>query len=296
MRDILRGLGELTRAYMLRSLRSKTALFWNFAFPLFWLFLFAYVIGDGTSRGVTYLMPGLFTITIVAISFAGVSYRLISEREQGILRRYRATPVRALTIVLANSVTSLAVLAMSLLLLGAVAWLLFGIRIATTPLDLAVVLLFGALAFVPLGLVVGSVSPSQKATPAIANAIFFPLVFVSGAAIPFSLLPGWIQEVGRFVPATYLVEALQGVMVRGESVWSMRDPTLVLVATAAVGAAISALVFRWESREPVSRRRVALAAGLAAVLCVGTARLSPPLDIAREPGPFGERFEEQLRR
>ncbi|MDX1579703.1 MAG: ABC transporter permease, partial [Gemmatimonadota bacterium] len=102
----LRGTAALSRAYLLRSVRSRTSLFWNFAFPLLWLFVFGYVFAGGTTEGVAYLLPGLFVITILAISFAGVSYRLVNERERGTLRRYRVTPVRAPAIVLSTALAA----------------------------------------------------------------------------------------------------------------------------------------------------------------------------------------------
>ncbi|MFB6241025.1 MAG: ABC transporter permease, partial [Gemmatimonadota bacterium] len=118
-----RGLLALTRAYLLDAFRSKTSLFWNFAFPLFFLFAFALGFADGDAEAVTHLMPGLFTLTIVAISFAGVSYRLIGDREHEVLRRYRTTPVRAGTVVAANAQAALVVLAVALALLAATALL-----------------------------------------------------------------------------------------------------------------------------------------------------------------------------
>lgn len=290
----LRGLGELARAYLLQTFRSKTSLFWNFAFPLIWLFLFAFIFGGGSANGVTAMMPGLFAITILAISFAGVSYRLIAEREKGITRRYRATPVRAVTIVLANSSATLVILTIALLLLAGVAWLLFGLRVEGSGPALAFVLLVGAVAFVPLGLVLGSVAPDMRSAPAVANAIFFPLIFLCGAAIPFGLLPEWVQTVGRAIPATYLVEAIDGVMVRGESPGKLAGSLLVLLLTAGVGAVSSSVLFRWESREPVDRRRLGAVLGSLLLFCVGVGWLGPPLGIAGEGEELRERMEERL--
>jgi len=66
----LRGLGPLTRAYLLQSFRSRAAIFWNLVFPMAWLFLFGFVFYRGNQ---TLMMPGLFTITLISGSFFGVS-------------------------------------------------------------------------------------------------------------------------------------------------------------------------------------------------------------------------------
>lgn len=285
MSGLLRGTGALCRAYLLRSFRSRTSLFWNFAFPLVWLFVFGFIFGGGTAEGTGFLMPGIFAITILAISFAGVSYRLVNERERGTLRRYRVTPVRAPAVVLATAASSLALLAVSLLLLAVTAWIVFHVPVAGGVGGVALVLAAGALAFVPLGLVVGSVAPSTDSAPAINNAIFFPLIFVTGAALPFSMLPGWVQTLGAALPPTYLVEALQAVMVRGETVADVGGELVVLAATGVAGAACSSLLFRWESDDRIGRRRaLAVTAGLA-LLCLVVGWLGPELGMAEGAGP-----------
>lgn len=296
MRGVMipRGLVALTRAYLLDAFRSKTSLFWNFAFPLFFLFAFAVGLAGGRSDAVTYLMPGLFTLTIVAISFAGVSYRLIADREKQVLRRYRTTPVGAGTVVTANAGASMVVLAVALLLLAATALVAFHISVAGGILQLLAVLVAGAAAFVPLGLILGSLTSSMRTAPAVTNAIFFPLIFVSGAAVPFAMLPGWVQEVGRFVPATYLVEALQAVMVRGESWASLGAPLAILACTGIVGSGLSAWLFRWESREPVDRRRLLVGSAILCLFLAGLGWLGPPLEIARDAGPLEEQVRDRM--
>lgn len=287
MRGLLRGTGALARAYLLRSFRSRTSLFWNFAFPLVWLFVFGFIFEGGSSEGTGFLMPGIFAITILAISFAGVSYRLVNERERGTLRRYRVTPVRAPAVVLATAASSLVLLAVSLLLLAATAWLVFDVPAAGGVAGVVLVLAAGSLAFVPLGLVVGSVAPGTDSAPAINNAIFFPLIFVTGAALPFSMLPGWVQAVGAALPPTYLVEALQAVMVRGEPLGAVGGEMIVLAATGVVGALASSLLFRWESDDRIGREAgLGVAAGLL-LLCLAVGWLGPDLGMAEEAHPAG---------
>lgn len=286
----LRGAGALTRSHLLRSLRSRTALFWNFAFPLVWLFVFGAVFAGGTARGTGFLMPGLYAITVLAISFAGASYRMVNERERGTLRRYRVTPVRAPAVVSAAAASSAVLLAASLLLMGVTAWLAFGTAPGGALAGTVVVLAAGSVAFVPLGLTVGCAAPSTESAPAINNAIFFPLLFVTGAALPFSMLPAWVREAGRALPPTYLVEALQAVLVRGEGLGAVRAEIAVLLATGAVGAAAASLLFRWEAGEPVDRRRLAAALAALALLCAAVWWVGPELAMAEQAHPEGIRM------
>lgn len=279
----LRGLGPLTRAALLQSFRSRTALFWNVLFPLVWLFLFGYIFGQGDPARVSLLMPGLFTITLISGAFFGVSYLMVSERETGILRRYRVTPVNAATIVLANSFRALTMLALSVTIQASVGYLAFGYTIKGSLLVMALMMGLGAVAFVPLGLIVGSVAQDMRTAPAISNLLFFPLVFGSGAAFPYWMLPDWVQAIGRLVPSSYLVEALQGVMLRGEGLVDLLAPAGVLLLTAAVGAGLNSLLFRWESSEPVNRRGLLIALLVLLAVLLAAAATTPAFQMISAP-------------
>lgn len=256
----LHGVLELSRAYLLQTMRSRAALVWTLAFPQVWLFLFALIYRD-TPGGMSGALPGLLVITSFSGSFFGASYTLVAEREQGILRRFWVTPASALTIVAANSIRALFTVTISLIFQCLIAWLVLDVDFGTSPLVVAVVLVFGVVAFVPLGLIMGSVAKDMRSAPAIGNLLFFPMIFLSGAALPIQMLPGWLQAFGRILPTTYLVDALRGVMVQGETLGQQWVSFGVLLLSGVVAFAANGLLFRWESTEPLGARRVAMALG-----------------------------------
>jgi ABC-2 type transport system permease protein len=255
-----RGVLELSRAYLLQTLRSRSALIWTLAFPQVWLFLFA-LIYRSVPGGISERLPGLLTITAFSGSFFGVAYTLVTEREQGILRRFWVTPATASTVVAANAVRSLATVTASLIMQGLVAWLVLDVEFGARLAVVAVVLGFGVWAFVPLGLIMGSSAKDMRSAPAIGNLIFFPMIFLSGAALPTELLPGWLQVFGRMLPTTYLVQALDGVMVQQQSLLQQAAPLAVLLISGVVSFGFNSLLFRWESTQPLGAKRVAAAVG-----------------------------------
>ena len=94
--------------------------------------------------------------------------------------------------------------------------LLFGMQMAGSWPTLFGAYLCGACALVPMGLLVGSTARDIRTAPAIANLLFFPMMFLSGSAMPFALLPEGVQRFARLLPTTYLNETYSGVIVRGE--------------------------------------------------------------------------------
>ncbi|MED5559485.1 MAG: ABC transporter permease, partial [Acidobacteriota bacterium] len=166
--SFIRGTLELSRAYLLKTMRSRSALIWTLLFPQVWLFLFALVFRN-LPGGMSTRMPGLFTITAFSGAFFGVAYSLVTEREQGILRRIWVTPATATMVVIGNAVRSLVTVAASLFMQGLLARLVLGVDFGPAVWRVAVVLTFGVWAFVPLGLIMGSAAKDMRSAPAISN-------------------------------------------------------------------------------------------------------------------------------
>ncbi len=282
MSSFLKSTQALYMGNLLTYRRSRTAIYWSLAFPLFFLLIFGLAFGHN-AKDLTQLMPGLFTITLISGSMFGVSIRMVTERENGILRRHRLTPVSPISVVLAHGGMAITTLLLSLIVQGIVAHLVFGFTLQGSILSLLIVLLLGGLALVPIGLVVGSVARDSKVAPAMTNFLFFPLMFLSGAAIPFAFLPPWMQRVGRLVPTTYIVESLQGVIVRGVSAFHLGVPVIMLLLTSVIGVTVNALLFRWESTEPVRFKRLGLAVLVLGVIYGLAFVFGPALHIATKP-------------
>jgi ABC-2 type transport system permease protein len=273
----LRGTLALFRGFLTEAARSKASLFWTFAFPLLFLFVFGFIFGGGRPNGIAYLLPGLLTISVMSGSFFGVAFRMVVARENGVLRRLRVTPVSSLAVVLAYGLVALALLAVTLLLQIAVAKAVWRFTSAGSWGTFVIVALAGFFAFVPLGLFVGSAARDMRSAPPIANLIFFPMMFVSGAAVPFAILPPFLQAAGRVLPSSWLVEGLQGVLVRGEGLAALAAPVAVLVVTGLTGLGMNSLLFRWESAEPLDRKKLVLAVAGLALLLLAVGVLAPPL-------------------
>ena len=94
---------------------------------------------------------------------------------------------------------------------------LYGMPIPDRPISLIVFLAIGALAFRSIGLIVAAVSNSMAESNVLVQLLYMPMMFLSGAAIPAAMLPRWTQTVAQFMPASYLVSGMQGILTQHES-------------------------------------------------------------------------------
>lgn len=277
-----------TIALMLAQLteirRSKTALFWMTAFPIGFLLLFGFVMARGDARMTAFMMPGLLTTTLMSGSLFGIAFPLVQQRENGLLRRLRVTPLPAAAVAIAHGICAVITGFISLLILMTLSRLIFGMQMAGSWPALIGAYLCGACALVPLGLLVGSTARDIRTAPAIANLIFFPMMFLSGSAMPFAVLPDGVKRFARMLPTTYLNETYSGVIVRGEGLWTLAGSLAVLVAIGVVGVVLASMLFRWEGTEPIPRRSLAIIAA-ALVLTLGvSAAAAPAFRMGELPG------------
>ena len=272
---MLRSALALIRAQLTEVRRSRTALFWMTAFPLGFLLLFGYVMARGDGRVMAFMMPGLLTTTLMSGSLFGVAIPLVQQRETGLLRRLQVTPAPAAAIAIAHGATAIMTGLISLIVLMILARLLFGMEMAGSWVTLLGAYLCGACALVPMGLLVGSTARDMRTAPAIANLLFFPLMFLSGSSFPFAMLPEGVKRFARVLPTTYLNEVYTGVIVRGESLWSLAGSLAVLLAFGAVGMVLTSMLFRWEGTAPIPRRSLAMIA-IAFSLTLGVSALAAP--------------------
>jgi ABC-2 type transport system permease protein len=250
------------------AFRDRQAIFWSYLFPLFFLFLFCSVFARGRAEMVINLLPGLLCISAMSAGFFGMSIVLVMMRERGLLRRYNLAPIGPWMIISSQMVSSLVISLSALLLQIALAKILYKIEIADGIAAMLVMLTAGSLAFLALGFIIASVAENVKTAQLMANLLFFPLMFLGGAAFPLQFLPSKLQNLSRLLPSNYLVDGLYRVMKEGAGLGANVKNLGVLILSIAVSLLIAAKLFRWDSREPMPPRQKAWVAAVALVFVV----------------------------
>ncbi len=247
----MRGLGKLTLYNLKLYLREPMASFFTLLYAPMMLVLFGSIYGNEPSpmfggRGtVDVSVPAYIALVIVTVGLISIPIGTASRRETGVLRRFRATPLRPLTYLVADVAVYFAVTALGVLLLVATGKIGFHLKFQGNVLSVALGFILGMSAFTALGYVVAGLSPSGRAAQAIGMFVAFPFMFLSGATVPLEALPAGVRSVAQFIPLTHVVTLLRGLWTGGS--WgSFGKEIAVLVGVLVVGVAVSAQTFRWE--------------------------------------------------
>ncbi len=240
----------LTANELRLAFRDKQVLFFNYAFPLIFFFLLSAMLhAERGGSTISVIVTNVLVIGILGNGFFGAGIRAVQEREQNILRRFKVAPISPLPILGASLTTGLLLFIPAILLTVGLARGIYGMPIPDRPFSLIVFLAVGALAFRSIGLIVAAVSNSMAESNVLVQLLYMPMMFLSGAAIPASLLPRWTQTVAQFMPAAYLVSGMQGILTQHESLAGNWKAAGALVITLCLAIFVAMRLFRWEKDE-----------------------------------------------
>jgi ABC-2 type transport system permease protein len=205
-------------------------------------------VEDESLQPIQYIAPGMIGYGIAVGAVFGAALTLISWREKKLLRRLRLAPVSTSVVVGSRVVVSLGVAIGQLILFVGISLLPFlGLQLNGAWYMAVPLVIAGTLAFLAIGLLVGSIAKTAEGGSGLANLITLPMAFLSGAFIPLEAAPAWLLAVSKFMPMGYLVEGMKDVMVRGEGASAALLPIGILLTFAAVVSFIATRVFRWDA-------------------------------------------------
>jgi ABC-2 type transport system permease protein len=205
--------------YDLRAFfRNRQARFFTLALPVLFLVIFASIFG-GSHRTVSvaggqidtsvYYVPGIIALGIIAAAFVNLVVTVTAQRETGVLKRRRATPVPAVAVITGRALTAVVVALAITSVLLVIGWVAYGAQVpARTAPALTVTVVVGALAFCCLGYALASVIRNEDAAQPVTQAVMLPLYFISGVFVAVTVLPSWLVNVADLFPVRHLAAAL----------------------------------------------------------------------------------------
>ncbi len=230
--------------------RNPQSAFFTFAFPVVIIVIFGVLFGSGSGSSYFYGLSALqyYVPTIAAVSVLGSCYSqlaivLAARRQDGILKRVRATPLPAWAYFLGLLAHCVLVSVVDVALIVGIGRL-FGVPLPTGWLAIAVTLVLGAASFCALGVAVASLIRNSEAAPAVVQLVLFPLLFVSGTYMPIH--SGVLNRISGALPVRPFNQALLGLFAQHTGLdWKNLG---VLLAWGAAGALIAIRRFRWVPR------------------------------------------------
>jgi len=231
-------------------LREKAALVGVFGLPVALVIGFGLIPGfsdpqKGLSgqRGTEYIAALGVAIVLASLGLTGVPTVIGQYRQRGILRRLAVTPVRPLTLLVADLAVWAASAVLSVALVVAVVRIAFHVPVPAAAGWFIAALLLGITSLCALGMLAAAVAPTARGAAGIGWLLFFPNMFLAGVYVPTEEMSPTMRQIGNFTPLGSALHAVR-------DSWMGIDPRLeylgIMAAWTLVAGVLAARLFRWE--------------------------------------------------
>jgi ABC-2 type transport system permease protein len=235
--------------------RNSASVFFTVMLPLIFLFIFATIFGNDEieGRGVnttTYYVPAIVSLAVISATTVSLAINLTSDRERGLLKRVRGTPLPTPVFVSGRVGNSLVISVLMVVLIAVIGRIVYDVSLPDQTIPaLLVTLAVGAFAFSCLGFALTTIIPNEDAAPAVTNAIVLPLYFISGVFIPDTEIPTGVLKVADVFPVRPFFQAFFAAWDPNTAGAGFEWGHLAVVAAWGVaGLVVAMLAFRWEPR------------------------------------------------
>jgi ABC-2 type transport system permease protein len=242
---------------LLALIRDPESRVFTLALPILFLFLFVSVLGIGDIRvegknvdQATYFVPHIAAFGVIGATMVNLLVYVVTQREMGILKRRRSTPVPAWVIIVGRTLTSVITAFVIVAVLLLVGWLVYDVTVPASAWPaVAVTIALGSMVFCALAFAISTFVGSLEAALPVAQFVSLPIYFISGIFFPADSMPDWVLDIAEVFPmrplATALLEGFNPNTVGAAFDWG----ALAVMLAWGVGALIVATVrFSWSPK------------------------------------------------
>jgi ABC-2 type transport system permease protein len=204
---------------------------------------------DVQGKSLTYtdfLVPGIIALSIMQTGIFSVAFAFVQQKQNGVLRRLMATPMKVSEFLAAQVSTRLIMAGVQVVILLLVGLVMFHFHLVGNVLELMVVAVLGSAIFIAIGFAISGYAKDEQVVPAIANIIVLPMMFLSGIFFGRDNMPGWLHTISNFLPLTYVTDAIRTVSLDGTHLWNIKGDLLGMAVWLVIATAVAVRLFRWE--------------------------------------------------
>jgi ABC-2 type transport system permease protein len=208
--------GRLVKAELRLMTRDPLVLTFVFAFPIVTMLIIGGAFGTRPNPGFDNTDPAhwyvasYLTVVIAATGLVMLPVHLASYRERGVLRRFAAAGFGRWSFAIAELVVGLVTTAVACVLLLAVAAPVYGLPALHDGGRVGVALVIGAVGFVSLGVLLGTLLPSARSAQAVGLLLFFPSFLLGAGGPPPDVMGAVVRHIAGPLPLTLLTNAVRG--------------------------------------------------------------------------------------
>lgn len=230
--------------------RCPDALIFGIGMPVGILLLIGMIAGEQTVSGLNYTFiqgafASLITVGICATAFMGLPITLANYRDKKILKHFFVTPVSPMLLLMVQVCLGILTALFSAVIVSICSVFVFGYHMEGSVLLFILTFILVLVSMYSLGMIIASLCPNVKIANVVCTFVYFPMLFLSGATIPYEIFPKVIQNIANILPLTHGVKLLKNVSL-GIYNEQMIVSVIFLLVVTVIGCITSIKMFRWE--------------------------------------------------
>lgn len=195
-------------------------------------------------RFIEFFIPGIIAMAVMTASLFGTVNLNTELRQKGVIRKLATTPITRTDWILSNILYQVILAVVSTFAMLLVGWAVFHVSLHINAW-LPVFIVLDVFAFVGIGMILTRFVKEAQSAAAAANAITFPMMFLSGSFFPMEMMPGFLQTFAKLLPLYYVNEGLRASMVVVDNMAALRYSAVIGVF-ATVVFILGVISTKWE--------------------------------------------------
>lgn len=238
----MKAFGTLFKTEAKLALRGGDMLLFGIIFPIGIMLLIGFI---SSPQAVQLGFGGIAAIGICAAGVMGIPLTFATYRYEKILKRFKVTPVSPLLLFLAVSLVQIIFAVISGLGVFLIARFVFAVEILGPWYRYILTFLFVMASIFSIGYLIAALAPNVKTANLVCTVVYFPMLFLSGATVPFEIMPRGLRIFSEVFPLTQGIMLLKGAVL-GDALAPDLPRFLILAGIAAVSYTLALVFFRWE--------------------------------------------------
>jgi ABC-2 type transport system permease protein len=202
-----------------------------------------------TYRTIDFILPGQLGFSLLSAGVFGVAFLFFHLRQQLVLKRFYATPIKRSYIILGEALSRVIFQISTAIVIIGIGHFAFNYTLVhgfETFAEIMVLSFIALLVFMGFGFIVSGLAKNENTIPPFANIVTLPQFLLAGTFFSIDVFPSWLQPICRVLPLTHFNDAMRKIAFEGAH---LTDCGLQLAVLGAWGIGIYAIAikaFKWE--------------------------------------------------
>ena len=200
-------------------------------------------------RTIDFILPGQLGFSLLSAGVFGVAFLFFNLRQQLVLKRFYATPIRRIYIILGEALSRVIFQLITAVVIVGIGFFAFKFTLVHGIVTFASIMGLSFIAlilFMGFGFIVSGVAKNESSIPPVANLITLPQFLLAGTFFSIDNFPTWMQPFCKILPLTHFNNAMRNISFEGASLVDSWNEVSVLLIWIAIVYAIAFKIFKWE--------------------------------------------------